>query len=128
MLKDPARNVTQFQTPRQAVSSLKDKRLGGDTTKYIDIKVLACSATEKDLATGKLLSDVIARLANSEGIGYITPAIAEVSSTYKPITVAGRALVAVDPGHSEAADTRRIVTLLRGLPGLPPLKQRFVPP
>lgn len=128
VLKDPSRNVPQFQTPQQVVSSSKDKRLGGDTARYTDIKVLACSSKARDPFTGKLLSDVIARLANSEKIGRITPAIAEASSTYDSISVAGKTIVAVDPGHPEAEDARRIVELLRGLPGLPPLEQRYVPP
>lgn len=128
VLTDPARNVPQFQTPQQLVSSSKDKRLGGDTSRYTDIKVLACSSKEKDPLTGRMLSDVITRLANSEKIGRITLAIAEASSTYDSISVAGNTIVAVDPGHPESEDAKRIVALLRGLPGLPPLEQRYVPP
>ena len=44
------------------------------------------------------------------------------------MTVPGRTIIAVDSGHLEAEDARRIVTLLRGLPGLPPLEQRNVQP
>jgi hypothetical protein len=128
VLKDPARNVPQFQTPQQLVTSSKDRRIGGDTSRYTDIKVLACSSKEKDPLTGRILSDVITRLANSEKIGRITPAIAEASSTYDSISVAGKTIVAVDPGHPEAEDAKRIVALLRGLPDLPPLEQRYVPP
>lgn len=113
VLKDPARNVPQFQTPQQLVTSSKDKRLGGDTSRYTDDKVLACSSKERDPLTGRMLSDVITRLANSEKIGRITPAIAEASSTYDSISVAGKTIVAVDPGHPEAEDPGLPKSLIR---------------
>jgi hypothetical protein len=128
VLKDPARNIPQFQTARQVVASSKDKSLGGDTKKYTDIKVLACAAKSEDPATGKILSDVIIQLANSERIGRVTPGIAEVSSTLGAISASGKTIIAVDPGHPEAADATRIETLLRDVPGLPPIEQRYIPP
>lgn len=44
------------------------------------------------------------------------------------MAVAGKTIVAAYPGYPEAEDARRIVTLLSGLPGLPPLEQRYVQP
>jgi len=109
------------------IASSKDKSLGGDMKKYTDINVLTCAAKSEDHATGKILSEVIIQLANSERIGRVTPCIAEASSNLNAISVSGKTIIAVDPGHPEAADARRIETLLGDVPGLPPIEQRYVP-
>lgn len=128
VLKDPARNVPQFQTPQQVVSTTRNQKLGGDTSKYTDIKIVACAAKKEDPTAGKLLSDSIARLANSERIGRISPGILEASSPYNAISVPGKTIVAVDPGHPEVEDARRIAALLRDVPRMPPIELRQVPP
>jgi hypothetical protein len=127
VLKDPRKDIPQFQTPLQVVASSKNQRLGGDTAKYTDIKVLICAAKKEDRAAGKLLSDVVIRLADSERIGRITPGIIDASSPYSASALTGKTMITVDPGHPEAGDAKRIMPLLRVIAGLPPLELGYAP-
>ena len=127
VLKDPRKNIPQFQTPLQVVASSRNQRLGGDTARYTDIKVLICSNKKEDPTAGKLLSDVVTRLADTERIGRITPVIIDASSPYSAMAVTGKTIIAVDPGHPEFGDAKRVMSLLRDLVGLPPLELGYAP-
>lgn len=127
VLQDPRKDIPQFQTPLQVISSSRNQRLGGDTANYTDIKVLICAAKKDDRAAGKLLSEVVMRLADSERIGRITPGIIDASLPYRASAVSGKTIITVNPGHPEAGDANSIMSLLLDMAGLPPLELGYAP-
>jgi hypothetical protein len=81
----------------------------------------------EDRAAGKLLSDVVIRLADSERFGRIASGIIDASSPYSARALTGTTIITVDPGHPQAGDAKRIMPLLRDVAGQPPLELGYEP-